>query len=108
MKALLWNFISALTCLLGLYVALAASSDDEAIRWIVGFTAGMFLYISLTVMVRTIQFNTSTEYNMIRYDTNQYNTTQNDTIRYNYIRYDTKQYESIQFDTIRYDTIQHN
>lgn len=51
LKALLWNFISALTCMIGLYVALAASSNDEAIRWIVGFTAGMFLYIALTVMV---------------------------------------------------------
>lgn len=49
-QALLYNFLSACTCYLGLVVGIALG-EFEASTYIFGFAAGMFLYISLVDMV---------------------------------------------------------
>lgn len=46
-RALLFNFISSLSAMAGLYVGLAISTHEETRTWIVAITAGMFLYIAL-------------------------------------------------------------
>ena len=52
--ALLFNFLSSLTAILGFFVGVAiSSSSEEARSWIFAGTAGLFLYISLTDLVRT-------------------------------------------------------
>ena len=53
-RALAFNFLSSLTAMIGLYIGLAVSSHEEVQRWIMGFTAGMFLYIALVDMVRML------------------------------------------------------
>lgn len=49
-QALLYNFLSACTCYLGLIVGIVLG-EFEASTYIFGFAAGMFLYISLVDMV---------------------------------------------------------
>lgn len=49
-QALLYNFLSACTCYLGLVVGIVLG-EFEASTYIFGFAAGMFLYISLVDMV---------------------------------------------------------
>jgi zinc transporter ZupT len=51
-KAVLWNFISGLTAILGVVVGLGiGQAMGEAKLWIVAFIAGGFLYIALSDMV---------------------------------------------------------
>ena len=50
-QALLYNFASALTAFLGLFVALGSDPSDDFTRWILTFTLGMFLYIALADLV---------------------------------------------------------
>ena len=50
-KAALFNFISALTAVVGFFIAILVSSDEEARMWIFSLAAGMFLYIALADMV---------------------------------------------------------
>lgn len=52
-QALLYNFLSACTCYLGLVVGIVLG-EFEASTYIFGFAAGMFLYISLVDMVCVI------------------------------------------------------
>ena len=51
--ALLFNFISSLTAILGLFVGVAiGTTSEEANSWIFAATAGIFLYIALVDLVR--------------------------------------------------------
>ncbi|KAK3607819.1 hypothetical protein CHS0354_031319 [Potamilus streckersoni] len=50
-RALIFNFLSSLTAVIGLYIGLAVSTNLEVRFWIFAITAGLFLYISLTDMI---------------------------------------------------------
>lgn len=50
-KALLLNLLSASMCLIGLFIGVAAGSNEEARKWLLAITAGMFIYIALVDMV---------------------------------------------------------
>ena len=56
-KALVYNFMSSLTAMAGLYVGLAISTHDETRTWIMAVTAGMFLYIALVDLVSAVFFS---------------------------------------------------
>lgn len=47
-KALLFNFISSLTAIVGGIIGVAASTTDEAQQWILALAAGLFLYVALS------------------------------------------------------------
>lgn len=47
----IFNFISALTAFIGLYISLSITYDHEAHTWIFAVTAGNFIYIALADMV---------------------------------------------------------
>ena len=46
-QALIFNFLSACTSLIGFYIGVSVSSDFQVGEWILTITAGMFLYIGL-------------------------------------------------------------
>ncbi|XP_076354679.1 zinc transporter ZIP10-like isoform X2 [Tachypleus tridentatus] len=50
-KALLLNFLSALTCFIGLYIGIELGEDEVARSWILTVTAGIFLYVALGDML---------------------------------------------------------
>jgi len=49
--AIIFNFISACTCFLGLFIGLIIGEDDQTQQWIFAFTAGMFIYISCADLI---------------------------------------------------------
>ncbi|CAF0720855.1 unnamed protein product [Brachionus calyciflorus] len=53
-QALLFNLLSATTCLMGFYVGVSVSADPEVSQWIFTVTAGMFLYISLVDLLPSV------------------------------------------------------
>ncbi|XP_055957560.1 metal cation symporter ZIP14 isoform X2 [Patella vulgata] len=56
-KALLYNFLSACMCYLGLIVGVLLGENTTAHEWVFAIAGGMFLYISLVDMVtRCIRF----------------------------------------------------
>ncbi|KAJ8307232.1 hypothetical protein KUTeg_015316 [Tegillarca granosa] len=50
-KALMANFLSSLTALLGLYIGLGVATDETVRQWIFAIAAGMFIYIALVDMM---------------------------------------------------------
>lgn len=53
-KALMYNFLSACMCYLGLVFGTILGANTTAHLWIFAIAGGMFLYISLVDMVRGI------------------------------------------------------
>ena len=51
-RALLWNFLSATTAVIGFFIGVALSGDAGVRQWIFAVTVGMFLYIALVDLVR--------------------------------------------------------
>ena len=54
-RALLLNFLSATTAIIGFFIGAVLSSNDNARQWIFAVTIGMFLYISLGDLVCFIE-----------------------------------------------------
>jgi hypothetical protein len=50
-RALLWNFLSATTAIIGFLIGSYTSNSEEARQWIFAATIGMFLYIALVDLV---------------------------------------------------------
>jgi len=50
-RALLWNFLSATTAIIGFFIGSYTSNSEEARQWIFAATIGMFLYIALVDLV---------------------------------------------------------
>ncbi|KAM3841047.1 zinc transporter ZIP4 isoform 1-T2 [Vipera latastei] len=50
-RALLLNFVSALTAFLGLYIALSVSTGEEFEAWVFTVATGLFLYVALCDML---------------------------------------------------------
>ena len=57
-KAILANLASSLTALIGFFIGVSISKEEGASNWIFAVTAGLFIYIALTDMVRkALKFN---------------------------------------------------
>ncbi len=50
-RAILWNFLSATTAIIGFFIGAALSSNENIRQWIFAVTIGMFLYIALVDLV---------------------------------------------------------
>lgn len=55
--ALLFNFLSACCCYVGLVVGITLGENFGANKWIYAIAGGMFLYISLCDMVISLEMN---------------------------------------------------
>ncbi|CAF1225383.1 unnamed protein product [Didymodactylos carnosus] len=53
-KALLFNFISACTAMIGFFIGVSISQNDYIRVWIFAITLGTFLYIALVDLVRIV------------------------------------------------------
>jgi len=52
---LIYNFISALTCFIGVYPGIVAGQQEHLRQWIFAAVAGGFLYVALVHMLREIK-----------------------------------------------------
>lgn len=52
--ALVANFLSALSCYIGLAIGISVGQQADVRFWIFAIAAGIFLYVSLVDMVRNI------------------------------------------------------
>lgn len=50
-RAILWNFLSATTAIIGFLIGSYTSNSEAARQWIFAATIGMFLYIALVDLV---------------------------------------------------------
>ena len=50
-QALVYNFLSAVTCIMGAVVGVIVGNISSATSWIFALVAGLFLYIALVDMV---------------------------------------------------------
>ena len=50
-QAVMFNLLSATTCLIGFYIGVSITTDPEVSTWIFSVTAGMFFYIALVDLV---------------------------------------------------------
>lgn len=50
-RALLWNFLSATTAIIGFFIGSFMSDNEDTRQWIFAATIGMFLYIALADLV---------------------------------------------------------
>ncbi len=50
-RALLFNFISACTAIIGFFIGASIAQDDASRTWIFAITAGTFAYIALVDLV---------------------------------------------------------
>ena len=50
-RALMYNFLSALTCYAGTVIGIMLGENTQSHEWIFAIAGGMFLYISLVDMV---------------------------------------------------------
>ncbi|CAF4902304.1 unnamed protein product, partial [Rotaria sp. Silwood1] len=53
-RAILWNFLSATTAIIGFFIGAALSTDNNVRQWIFAVTVGMFLYIALVDLLPTL------------------------------------------------------
>ncbi len=53
-RAILWNFLSATTAIIGFFIGAALSSNANIRQWIFAVTIGMFLYIALVDLLPTL------------------------------------------------------
>jgi len=56
-RAILWNFLSATTAIIGFFIGAALSSNANIRQWIFAVTIGMFLYIALVDLVNFCFFS---------------------------------------------------
>jgi len=56
-RALILNLVSALTAFAGLFLGLAAGSNEELVVWLLAVTAGMFLYVAWLNMLSHLKHN---------------------------------------------------
>jgi len=50
--ALIYNFLSAITAIIGMFIGVAIGNTEEgATPWILAITAGIFLYVALVDLV---------------------------------------------------------
>ena len=49
--SILFNLLSAATCLIGLFIGTALGADEKVRVWLIAITAGMFIYVALVDMV---------------------------------------------------------
>ncbi|XP_067686609.1 zinc transporter ZIP4-like [Haliotis asinina] len=64
-RALCWNFVSALTAFIGLFIGLSISTDPLVRRWIFAVTAGLFLYIALVDLLPSLLNNATTHRKLV-------------------------------------------
>ncbi|CAF3595987.1 unnamed protein product [Rotaria sordida] len=53
-RALLWNFLSATTAIIGFFIGSIMSNNENVRQWIFAATIGMFLYIALADLLPTL------------------------------------------------------
>ena len=52
--ALVYNFLSAITAIIGMFIGVAiGNSHEDATAWILSITAGIFFYVALVDLVNT-------------------------------------------------------
>jgi len=53
--ALMYNFLSAVTAIIGMFIGVAiGSSEKDTTPWILSITAGIFLYVALVDLVNKV------------------------------------------------------